>query len=58
MDRETYSLQLIPKLERRLGIHPSQPEWAQVETVADLLVLVRAHASRGEFVVDMPQPAA
>jgi hypothetical protein len=57
VDRDTYSLRLVPELERRLGIHPSQHEWGQVETVQDLLTLAQAHASRGAFVVDSSGPA-
>jgi hypothetical protein len=57
VDRETYALRLIPELERRLGIHPTQPEWSRVETVQDLLALVQAHANRENFVVDSPGPA-
>jgi hypothetical protein len=56
VDRETYSLRLIPELERRLGIHPSQAEWGRVETVEDLLTLAHAHALRGQFSVDSPRP--
>jgi hypothetical protein len=41
---ELYSLWLVPELERRLGIHPSQPEWKEVDTVQDLLILTKAHA--------------
>jgi hypothetical protein len=57
VDRETYTLRLIPELERRLGIHPSADEWGKVETVEDLLTLANAHAQRGEFSVDPPGPA-
>lgn len=52
VDREAFSLRLIPELERRLGIHPSPPEWETVETVQDLLTLAHAHALRGQFSVD------
>jgi acyl carrier protein len=48
---------LVPELERRLGIHPSLLEWAQVETVQDLLALAQAHVLRGQFSVDLPRPA-
>jgi hypothetical protein len=44
IQREVYSLWLVPELERRLGIHPSQPEWAKVDTVQDLVTLAEAHA--------------
>jgi hypothetical protein len=54
VDRETYSLRLIPELERRLGIHPSEAEWGQVQTIEDLLVLTQAHALRGQLLVDPP----
>src|SRR5512143_4137527 len=57
VDRETYSLRLIPALERRLGIRPSQLEWGQVQTVQDLLTLAQAHATRGTLVVDSPGSA-
>ena len=57
VDRETYTLRLIPELERRLRIHPSQPEWGQVETVQDLLTLAQAHVNRQTFVVDALRPA-
>lgn len=52
VDRETYTLRLIPALERRLGIRLSRDEWAAVETIQDLLTLVQAHASRAQFTVD------
>jgi hypothetical protein len=58
VDRETYSLRLVPELERRLGIHPTPPEWQKVETVQDLLTLAQVHARRGEFSVDSPEPTA
>jgi len=56
VNRETYTLRLVPELERRLGIHPSGPEWQNVETVQDLLTLTHAHALRGQFSVDAPEP--
>ena len=46
VQREVYILRLVPELERRLGIHPSQPEWEKVDTVQDLLLLAEAHAVR------------
>ena len=58
VDRETFSLRLVPELERRLGIHTSRLEWQKVETVQDLLALAHAHTLRGQFSVDPPEPAA
>jgi hypothetical protein len=57
VDRETYSLRLIPELERRLGIHPSQPEWGQVHTIQDLLSLAQAHTLRAQLSIDHSRPA-
>jgi len=57
VDRETYTLRLIPGLERRLGIHPSLPEWVKVETVQDLLTLAQVQARRGQVSVDSLRPA-
>jgi hypothetical protein len=58
VDRETYSLRLVPELERRLGIHPTPPEWQQVETVQDLLTLAQVHARRSELSVESPEATA
>ncbi|MGH7703858.1 MAG: hypothetical protein ACREMO_12250 [Gemmatimonadales bacterium] len=56
---DAYELRLVPELERRLGIHPSGPEWATVDTVQDLIALVDAHAARGVATVPPAQlPAA
>lgn len=56
---DSYELHLVPELERRLGIHPSGPEWATVDTVQDLITLVDAHAARGVVTVPPAQlPAA
>jgi hypothetical protein len=52
--RESYTLRLIPQLERRLGIQPSLPEWESVATVQDLLTLTEAHLLRGQFLVASP----
>ena len=57
VEREAYSLRLVPELERRLGIRPSGPEWEKVETVQDLLTLAHAHAQRRQFSVGSPEPA-
>ena len=46
---DSYALQVIPVLERRLGIHPSQDEWGAVATVADLVTLAEAHVLRGQL---------
>lgn len=43
---ELRSLWLVPELERRLGIHPSGPEWEKVDTVEDLLMLAETHSLR------------
>jgi acyl carrier protein len=46
---DSYAVQVIPALERRLGIHPSQEEWASVTTVGDLVSLAEAHVLRGQL---------
>ncbi len=48
---DSYELRLVPELERRLGIHPSGPEWATVDTVQDLITLVDAHVAREAVIV-------
>ena len=56
---DVYDQRLVPELELRLGIHPSGPEWARVDTVQDLIALVDAHAARRVVTVPPAQlPAA
>lgn len=48
---DSYAVQVIPALERRLDIHPSSAEWAAVVTVGDLVSLAEAHVLRGQLAI-------